>query len=270
MLNSTKTLVFLTRQIIFRIKISQQESALAELIENDEELRDSNYLEDETHVFSWQEKIFSRSEIDFYKDEKNCLTDCQKEYHRWIVDNNVEGSLLYSYTQDDCFKPRNDILTKKYQSYLSKKNQSALPPLKIKKQFPERNNKNVIDANPAETRIRSNRYLYTEYNTMYIVADLTPKSENSPTIGLLDSEILLCSIRFDRAHNLLTINPGLTSMEPYTICSSNGIKYSYWIEDPSEKPLASNSIDEEDNLIQVIIENSIKLTQHKRFQRFVL
>lgn len=95
----------------------QERSPLAELLANESEggeTRDSNFLEEEDHIFSWQDKVFGPFEIDFYADEKNCLTDCQREYHQRIRDDQLQGARLYSYTENDSYYADDDLLTMPY------------------------------------------------------------------------------------------------------------------------------------------------------------
>lgn len=101
----------------FRVRVAQQRSPLAELLAEESkggETRDSNFLEEEDHIFNWQEKVFGPFEIDFYADEKNCLTDCQKEYHRRINDEQLKGARLYSYTENDSYYIDDNLLTTPY------------------------------------------------------------------------------------------------------------------------------------------------------------
>ncbi|RLU14802.1 hypothetical protein DMN91_012689 [Ooceraea biroi] len=100
-----------------RVRVVQRRSPLAELLAEESEggeTRDSNFLEEEDRIFSWQEKVFSPFEIDFYADEKNCLTDCQREYHRSIRDEELHGARLYSYTENDSYYADDGVLTKPY------------------------------------------------------------------------------------------------------------------------------------------------------------
>lgn len=56
----------------------------------------------ESKVFSWQQKVYGKFEREFYKDEKNCVTDAEKKCHEDVVnliDNNE--SVLFSYTTED-------------------------------------------------------------------------------------------------------------------------------------------------------------------------
>ncbi|EZA61269.1 Meckel syndrome type 1 protein [Ooceraea biroi] len=224
-----------------RVRVVQRRSPLAELLAEESEggeTRDSNFLEEEDRIFSWQEKVFSPFEIDFYADEKNCLTDCQREYHRSIRDEELHGARLYSYTENDSYYADDGVLTKPYRSYLSAKNQTALPAIQNLKPFRERYNKNVLDDGPTDARIRSAHYLYTERTTMYVMADLSRKDE--PATGSTDSETLLCSVTYDKARKLLTVSPDFTFDDEhddechYSVTNSYGIKFNYRIEHVSQ------------------------------------
>lgn len=57
----------------------------------------------ESRSFRWQEKVFSKSEKEFYGNTGNCLTDRDKEYHRKINENIEDNHILYTYVQDDGF-----------------------------------------------------------------------------------------------------------------------------------------------------------------------
>lgn len=148
--------------IYFRLKIVQQKSLLAELFENEDETLDTNYLIHEEYEFSWQEKVFGPYEAKFYKEERNCRTEKQKEYHRLLTDedNQDDGSPLYSYVQGDPYYPDPDLLTGKFRSTLSLRNERAVLPLRNRKPFNERYNKRVVDDKPSYTRICENHYLY--------------------------------------------------------------------------------------------------------------
>ncbi|XP_029169917.1 Meckel syndrome type 1 protein-like [Nylanderia fulva] len=223
-----------------RVRVAQQRSPLAELLAEESkggETRDSNFLENEDRIFNWQEKVFGPFEIDFYGDEKNCLTDCQREYHQRISNEQLEGTRLYSYTENDSYYPDDDLLTTPYRSYLSLKNQTALPTLQNRKPFQERYNKRVLDDRSTDARIRSSHYLYTERISMYIMADLSHKDEPA-TSGSADSETLLCSVTYDKARKLLMISPDFTIDDErhYGIINGHGVKFNYWIEHVSAGP----------------------------------
>ncbi|KAL6436020.1 hypothetical protein ACFW04_005676 [Cataglyphis niger] len=223
-----------------RVRVAQQRSPLAELLAEESkggETRDSNFLEEEDHIFNWQEKVFGPFEIDFYADEKNCLSDCQKEYHRRINDEQLKGARLYSYTENDSYYIDDNLLTTPYRSYLSKKNQTALPAMQNRKPFRERYNKRVLDNKSIKARIRSSHYFYTERISMHVMADLSHRDEPA-TGGSADSETLLCSVIYDKARKQLTIDPDFTIDDErhYSVINGHGVKFNYWIEHVSAGP----------------------------------
>lgn len=115
------------------------------------------------------------------------------------------------------------------------KNETALPALRNRKSFRERYNKNVVDDRTTDTKIRSNHYLYTECTTMHVMADLSRKDEPA-TAGSTDSETLLCTVTFDKARKLLTINPDFTLDDEhhYNVTNGYGVRFNYRIEHVSE------------------------------------
>ena len=119
--------IYLPHVYCYRVKIVQQRPLLAELLENEGDTRDSNFLEEEDRIFGWQEKVFSPFEVNFYSEETNCLTECQKVYYRQIKERSIEGSQLYTYTQNDSYYLGDELLTKRYKTKLAIKNQTALP-----------------------------------------------------------------------------------------------------------------------------------------------
>lgn len=226
--------IYLLYVYCFRVKIVQQKPLLAELLENEEDTRDSNFLEEEDRIFNWQEKVFSPFEVSFYSKETNCLTESQKAYYQEIKEKNILGSRLYTYTQNDSYYLNDDLLTKPYKTKLAIRNQTALPVLQNRKPFSERYNKMVIDNVPDETRIRTNHYLYMDSSTMYVMVDLS-QQDKILTSSDEDTEIVLFVITYDRLHKLLTVNPDFTDDYYYIITNSSGIQFNYWLEHVSEK-----------------------------------
>lgn len=210
---------------------------LADLFDTENDTRDTNYLEEDERIFGWQEKILSTFEVEFYNDEKNCVGETHKKYHELVKEKNLQGSRLYNYTETDItYYPDDNLLTKPYQSYLSFKNQTALPAMPNRKPFTLRYNKNVIDDRiNNDKRIRSNHYLYMERSTMYIMVDLSRKDKQDLFHSSdLDAETLLCKITYDKVHKILTVEPDFNSDESYKITTDSGIRYDYWLEHVSE------------------------------------
>lgn len=83
----------------------------------------SQDLENEDHkskIFHWQQKEYSKFEREFYKDEKNCITDFEKKYHNDVehIIENYEN--IFTYINDDIQSFTDEI--SKY-----KANSSVLP-----------------------------------------------------------------------------------------------------------------------------------------------
>ncbi|XP_029045086.2 Meckel syndrome type 1 protein-like isoform X1 [Osmia bicornis bicornis] len=218
-----------------RVKIVQQRPLLADLLENEGDTRDSNFLEEEDRIFSWQEKVFSPFEATFYSDQNNCLTEQQKLYYQQIKDNDIQGSQLYTYTKNDSYYLENELLTEPCKTRLGIRNETALPALQNRKPFQERYNKIVLDDVPNKTRIRINHYLYMERSTMYVMVDLSQR-DKTLTSSDDDMETVLCVITYDGLHKIFSINPDFTDDHCYIIANSNGVKFNYWLEHASEKP----------------------------------
>ncbi|CAK9808776.1 Tectonic-like complex member MKS1 [Anthophora quadrimaculata] len=218
-----------------RVKIVQQRPLLVELLENEGDTRDSNFLEEEDRIFNWQEKVFSPFEISFYSEKTNCLSECQKEYYQQIKEKNIQGSQLYTYTQSDSYYAEKELLTKPYKTKLVIRNQTALPTLQNRKPFPERYNKTVVDDAPNDARIRTNHYLYMESSVMYVMVDLSQRDKILTSFNE-DVETVLCTITYDKLHKILSVNPDFTNDRYYTIANSSGIQFNYWIEHVSGKP----------------------------------
>lgn len=70
---------------------------------------DLNITEKETKTFSWQGKVFSRTEAEFYAKESNCLTDTEKQYHEIITNLDEFPGRLFSYVQGDNFNPNEEV-----------------------------------------------------------------------------------------------------------------------------------------------------------------
>ncbi|XP_076750072.1 Meckel syndrome, type 1 [Xylocopa sonorina] len=241
-----------------RVKIVQRKPLLAELLGNEGDTRDSNFLEEEDRILNWQEKVFSPSEVSFYSEEGNCLTECQKFYHREIKEKNLEGSRLYTYTENDSYHPGNELLTRSaYKTKLSIRNRSALPARKNRKPFPERYNKTVVDDAPDETRIRTNHYLYMERSTMYVMVDLSER-DKILTSSNEDTEMVLCVLTYDGLHEILSIHPDFIEDEHcYTVTNSSGVQFDYSIEHVSEKQSSLELQQQQNESRQEIKERSI-------------
>lgn len=249
-----------------KVKIVQQRPLLAELLENEGDTRDSNFLEEEDRIFGWQEKVFSPFEVSFYSEETNCLTECQKVYYRQIKERSIEGSQLYTHTQNDSYYLGDELLTKRYKTKLAIKNQTALPALQNRKPFPERHNKTVVDDVPDETRIRTNHYLYMERSTMYVMVDLSQRDKVLTSTDE-DTEVVLLAITYNGLNKILTVDPDFTDDHCYTITNSSGIRFNYWLEHVSEKQ-SSLELQQQQNESRKEIKERLKHREAEIFHSF--
>lgn len=66
-------------------------------------IKDNNEAENyEIANFVWQEKKFGKTEIEFYSNSNNCISDLHKKYHDEVA--NLTGNdakIIYSYVQED-------------------------------------------------------------------------------------------------------------------------------------------------------------------------
>lgn len=81
---------------------------------NEKETEDSH----NEKTFSWQQKIFSTTQIHNYSDLKNCTNDIEKNYNKIITENSLDpkshGSKIFSYVHNDKFEGDNTITTSKF------------------------------------------------------------------------------------------------------------------------------------------------------------
>ncbi|XP_055388423.1 tectonic-like complex member Mks1, partial [Condylostylus longicornis] len=151
----------------------------------------------------WQQKVFSRYEIEYYKDIQNCITDLQKEYHEWIIRDNLDGQIkngkhnkIFTYVDSDHFIP-----------------------VESNDSFPQRSTEK-------ETTLRAKKYShpYTKSKVMYIYADLNP-------------DTLLFMFRWLETEQMLIVYPDFNEFHhnPYfiEIDSDYHHLYSYAVQNTS-------------------------------------
>ncbi|XP_058827454.1 tectonic-like complex member Mks1 [Topomyia yanbarensis] len=69
--------------------------------------------ENEQLVIEWQEKVFSRYELDYYSNKDNCNTDLQKNFHHTIKTSGLIAkdyeSKIFTYTTAENYTPDEDL-----------------------------------------------------------------------------------------------------------------------------------------------------------------
>lgn len=68
-----------------------------------DDFSDRNVIEE--IVISWQEKLFSENEIEKFMDEKNCVTEIEKQYYETLKNGNVNNQRIFTYCNNDNYFP---------------------------------------------------------------------------------------------------------------------------------------------------------------------
>ncbi|EFA08377.1 Meckel syndrome type 1 protein-like Protein [Tribolium castaneum] len=163
--------------------------------------------------FAWQQKCFSKSEREYYKDEKNCITDLEKKYHSDVGESHTEAHFdLFSYTNDDDFALKQEV----------------------NDNFRENCDENGQGYDYGQSLVAAVRnpigHNY-EFEVMYIMADLGEYIDST----WLKQEQVLCVVKYDRKYKILSINPDFTKSQPYLIRLEGATirKYHYFLENVS-------------------------------------
>ncbi|XP_055529530.1 tectonic-like complex member Mks1 isoform X2 [Wyeomyia smithii] len=153
----------------------------------------SNSVEEQMEI-TWQEKVFSKYEIDYYNIKDNCISELQKGYHHVIrtnglADKDINGK-IFSYTSADDYAPDEEL--------------------------PDLAQINKLHLKEVEA----------DFENMFIMADL-------------DSEVLVCSIKWNQQEKILLIYPDFNCMKinPYykEIQGDSRQMYHFGIENLSHK-----------------------------------
>jgi hypothetical protein len=90
-------------------------SSLIQIPKYDNHIKFEDTVENEEELITvgWQEKIFSETEIERYKNKENCKTDVEKNNYRIIRDNNLHDEArtrrtLFTYVSEDKYVPEDN------------------------------------------------------------------------------------------------------------------------------------------------------------------
>ncbi|XP_044260603.1 Meckel syndrome type 1 protein [Tribolium madens] len=167
----------------------------------------------EQKVFAWQQKCFSKSEREYYKDEKNCITDLEKKYHLDVKESHADAKFdLFSYTNDDDFVLKHEI-----NDYFREKC--------------DENSQEFDYGESIRAAVRNPIGHKYEFEVMFIMADLGEYIDST----WLREEKVLCVVKYDRKYKILSIYPDFTKSQPYLIRLEGTTirKYQYFLENVS-------------------------------------
>ncbi|XP_063966049.1 tectonic-like complex member MKS1 isoform X2 [Lytechinus pictus] len=194
-----------------------------------------NTSNEEVYVFSWQEKVFSRREVQLYSNEASCEGPLEQKYFNEIKEQKAKGGRitkrLFTYTDYDSFTHREEeslatTSPNEEASFLAEKMRNVRRRKKIERKKRDiqgdpmlmQRRTNLVVESPSEEQKKSSHVIDTPINTMYIIADL----------GVMDSEpkeedeCTLCTIKVSMG-GVITVSPDFTHhREPYTIVTDTG------------------------------------------------
>ncbi|TSL34523.1 Meckel syndrome type 1 protein [Bagarius yarrelli] len=180
--------------------------------------------DEEELVVGWQEKLFSRYEVDLYQNESACQTPLEKQYHSEIAEmekcKRKQNRRIFTYTDFDRF------------TNWEEQAQSLLTPDKSEPTFlaermanvrHRRQDRRPVDTNVPKARLvvwepsrefmKSSHIVSTPMQTMHIMADLGPAGKPA----LKENEYVLCTIKAD-SNGVLTVKPDFNSGRgPYRV-----------------------------------------------------
>ncbi|KAK9874303.1 hypothetical protein WA026_002654 [Henosepilachna vigintioctopunctata] len=206
---------------IYRIRIKEINDLV---IATDSELKENWEIKE----FKWQQKVFNNFEKQFYGDEKNCVTDIEKQYNLSLINsvNATDDRILFSYIDNDNFNC--DI-----------ESTSILKNTCDRKQAHEENSLEEILENNEEYDYR--HYLdeaiedvgtLDDYSVMFIMADMGEYIQEN----WVKFEHILCTLKYNKEKNILIICPDFSQRLPYRLqLNSDSIRtFYYFIENASE------------------------------------
>ncbi|XP_052801949.1 tectonic-like complex member MKS1 [Mya arenaria] len=173
----------------------------------------------EETVISWQQKIFSQREIDYYKQDIDWMNPVDKNYHIEVTKLLSKGrprNRLFTYVDHDSFSQEDkatEYLTtspNEHPTFLSEK-MAHVRKRRVgtgNKQKRERDHTfvpklNIIEDDPNEELILRNHLGSTPIQVMHIMADLSP-GKGAPALD--EEEVVLCTIQI-KGDGVLSIHP---------------------------------------------------------------
>ncbi|XP_030747630.1 Meckel syndrome type 1 protein [Sitophilus oryzae] len=202
--------------------------------------------------FSWQEKQFSEAQKHFYGDEKNCLTETEKEFHKLVneLDESKENDILFSYInlEEEIYQK---LQTTNRINYL----ENAIERLEMEHCLDD----NEYNFHKSLQKSMDFPVLTERTETMLLMLDLGNYSENTG----LKNEKILCSIKYNPDTKLLTVFPDFTTTQPYFLRTDvrDDRNFCYFIEH-SSKPIPESIEVNEKTLIKKINDYRKFTTSH--------
>ncbi|XP_034235784.1 Meckel syndrome type 1 protein-like [Thrips palmi] len=227
-----------------------------------------NSSDDEIKTFAWQEKVFSRYEIDLYNDISNCHTALQEQYHKEIRTitsvhrQNSQQDRLFTYVHnDDVSSIQEDedtptLSSEPHHNHLV----IAMRQLQTKQRYVPRNifrrekmrrRQVLVQEGQGNAEFHLQGLPQAACQRMYIMADLSSLND----VGA--NEYVLCVVRWNAASGSLFVSPDIcgppTESKPYRIEVDGDARnvYEYWLE------LASSDTSEEEKVREAELRSKV-------------
>ncbi|XP_025833633.1 Meckel syndrome type 1 protein isoform X2 [Agrilus planipennis] len=206
------------------------------------ELPSNNSPEDgreESKVFQWQEKVYSKSERLFYENYANCLSDSDRKHHDNVQKQKDYTGLFFTYVSDDSIPEESPLNNTCVKSDLVNKMET----LKLINDNGFQNYKNYDFETSIQNAI-NNPVVGHNFEKYQIMADFGRYIDDI----WIKNEFILCTIKYDRNNQILVINPDFSEADPYLLEFEDDKQYAfvYRVEDVSENIKTSPSTTEEE------------------------
>ncbi|PIK44440.1 putative Meckel syndrome type 1 protein isoform X3 [Apostichopus japonicus] len=217
--------------------------------------------EKEEYTFTWQEKVFSRREVQIYSNPANCFGPQEERHHQDILALKEQGQKdqkIISYLDSDRFTSNDEQILatsspNETASFLTQKMQNVRrrklggPGDRGYSDASRRRKTDVVIKEPTEEHVRSAHVLDTPEVTMYIMADLGSFDEEVTE----EDEHILCTIKTN-GQGVTSLTPDLTRhKDPYIIITNNAHRDSFQYElTLASQPISWREQDRENKMYQ--------------------
>lgn len=192
-----------------------------------------------TQAVSWQQKLFSRAELEKYRSADNCTTTLEKDYHQRVgqldAAANTERQRLFTYVNNDDY-----LATQHADAAVLAGDAAAEPSFLVRRMNEVRQKHGVRHSEPARAgaqphledivtttpteRDKARRVIDTPFQIMYIMADLSKRdADHDPD----RDDVMLCSVKIDD-NGTLEASPAFNGdRPPFRIHTRHGDIYEY-------------------------------------------
>ncbi|XP_063244056.1 tectonic-like complex member MKS1 [Bacillus rossius redtenbacheri] len=223
----------------------------------------------EEREFSWQEKVFSPSEVSYYKFAGNCHSPLEEKYHEDVArlwEAGMPTNRLFTYTDVDKYTGDEEM----HGRVVAHARPSSSPDDALKqsavrgrrrqgRELHQRHN--ILDYFPSDDALRRNHTLQNACQTFRILADLSSADITEEVDWVGRSEYVLCTIRWDSVNGVLQVTPDF-SPDPYLVEVDEDCRslYSYWVTHASSD-ISQEERDCERELMDKLTEHHLSIRQ---------